>query len=217
MTKTKNAFTLSEILLVLSVIGIVAALTIPTLVQKVSDAQYKSAWKKNFSALNQAMATAITNNGGTYSGACTSWDVNCFSNTFLQSLNAIKTCTSASTIGNCWHKNDGISTLMDGTPITWWATSGLGTITADGAYVWFHYAVSDCSYTSWTTASVPICGEIFIDVNGLKKPNVAGKDIFGVWVMANSIKPMGITGDGHDSACAPNTDGWSCSTEYLYK
>ena len=39
----KNAFTLAEVLITLGIIGIVAAITIPTLINNVQDAQYKTA------------------------------------------------------------------------------------------------------------------------------------------------------------------------------
>lgn len=50
----KRGFTLSEVLLVLSVIGVVASLTIPTLIQKISSDQYKTGWKKAYTTVSQA-------------------------------------------------------------------------------------------------------------------------------------------------------------------
>ena len=42
-----KAFTLSEILITLLVIGVIAALTIPQLIQNVQEWSWKQAWKKN--------------------------------------------------------------------------------------------------------------------------------------------------------------------------
>ncbi len=42
----KIGFTLSEILITLGIIGVIAAVTIPSLVQGIQDAQFKAAWKK---------------------------------------------------------------------------------------------------------------------------------------------------------------------------
>lgn len=42
----KNAFTLAEVLITLGIIGVVAAMTIPTLMNKTNDAELKSAYKK---------------------------------------------------------------------------------------------------------------------------------------------------------------------------
>ena len=54
MTK-KLAFTMAEILLSLTIIGVVAAMTIPTLISNTNGAQFKTAYKKALSTLNQAV------------------------------------------------------------------------------------------------------------------------------------------------------------------
>ena len=49
------AFTLAEVLITLGIIGVVAAMTIPTLISNTNGAQFKSAYKKALSTLNQAV------------------------------------------------------------------------------------------------------------------------------------------------------------------
>lgn len=53
MTK-RNGFTLAEVLITLGIIGVVAAMTIPTLMSNTNGAQFKTAFKKSLSTLNQA-------------------------------------------------------------------------------------------------------------------------------------------------------------------
>jgi prepilin-type N-terminal cleavage/methylation domain-containing protein len=53
-TDKKAAFTLAEVLITLGVIGIVAAMTIPTLITNTNSAKYRSQFKKTISTLNQA-------------------------------------------------------------------------------------------------------------------------------------------------------------------
>jgi len=57
---TKKGFTLAEVLITLGIIGVVAAMTIPTLISNTNSAKFKSQYKKTLSTLNQAalMATA---------------------------------------------------------------------------------------------------------------------------------------------------------------
>ena len=43
---TKNAFTLAEVLITLGIIGVVAAMTMPTLLNSTQGAQYRTAYKK---------------------------------------------------------------------------------------------------------------------------------------------------------------------------
>ena len=50
----RQAFTLAEVLITLGIIGVVAAMTIPTLISNTNGAQFKSAYKKSLSTLNQA-------------------------------------------------------------------------------------------------------------------------------------------------------------------
>ncbi len=44
----KKGFTLAEVLITLGIIGIIAAMTIPTLLQNTDEAQLKTAWKKAY-------------------------------------------------------------------------------------------------------------------------------------------------------------------------
>ena len=54
MTK-RFGFTLAEVLITLGIIGVVAAMTIPTLISNTNVAQFKTAYKKALSTLNQAV------------------------------------------------------------------------------------------------------------------------------------------------------------------
>ncbi|MBS6602730.1 MAG: type II secretion system protein, partial [Brachyspira sp.] len=51
----KSAFTLAEVLITLGIIGVVAAMTMPTLMNSTNGAQYKTAYKKALSVLSQAV------------------------------------------------------------------------------------------------------------------------------------------------------------------
>ena len=55
----KNAFTLAEVLITLGIIGVVAAMTMPTLMNSTQGAQYKAAYKKALSALSQAVTLNV--------------------------------------------------------------------------------------------------------------------------------------------------------------
>ncbi len=53
MTK-RFGFTLAEVLITLGIIGVVAAMTIPTLIANTNGAKFRSQFKKSISTLNQA-------------------------------------------------------------------------------------------------------------------------------------------------------------------
>ena len=50
----KSGFTLAEVLITLGIIGVVAAMTIPTLIANTNSAKFRSQFKKSISTLNQA-------------------------------------------------------------------------------------------------------------------------------------------------------------------
>ena len=73
-----NAFTLAEVLITLTIIGVVAAMTMPTLINNTNGAQFKTAYKKALSVLNQAVVMNIAFDeydlAGTDSAPATSGD-----------------------------------------------------------------------------------------------------------------------------------------------
>ena len=59
MKKTFSAFTLAEVLITLGIIGVVAAMTMPTLMNQTNGAQYKAAYKKALSAISQGVTLNV--------------------------------------------------------------------------------------------------------------------------------------------------------------
>ena len=59
----KKAFTLAEVLITLTIIGVIAALTIPNLLQKHQEQETVTRLKKAYSTLSQTTAKAIADNG----------------------------------------------------------------------------------------------------------------------------------------------------------
>lgn len=58
MTK-RNAFTLAEVLITLGIIGVVAAMTMPSLLNSTQGAQYRTAFKKALTVMSQAVVMNI--------------------------------------------------------------------------------------------------------------------------------------------------------------
>ena len=59
MMKRHAGFTLAEVLITLGIIGVVAAMTIPTLMSNTGRAEFKTAFKKVISAVNQAVTLSV--------------------------------------------------------------------------------------------------------------------------------------------------------------
>jgi len=64
----REAFTLAEVLITLGIIGVVAAMTIPTLISNTNGAQFKTAYKKALSTLNQAVLMNVAMDDTDFSG-----------------------------------------------------------------------------------------------------------------------------------------------------
>ncbi len=213
MTKTKNlGFTLSEVLITLVIIGIISAMVIPVIHSYFEEQKNIAAWKRAYS--NIAAATQlVTMESGTMENLCPSWDDNCLMEKYSTKLNFMKKCLEAENLGNCWHNNDNSATMYDGEGINWWTTCS-GLILSDGSFVNFNFRDATCSESK---GSYETCGYILIDVNGFKKPNSVGKDIFQIYLLKNSIKPRGSLDDADANSCHKNGSGWSCAQEYLKK
>jgi len=198
-------FTLAEVLITLLIIGIISSIVIPALVNETQDAELHTAWKKTYSDFDQAIKRIMMDNGGTMIDLCsTASDVNnCFRSKLLIYLNYIKDCQSGSSEGICWG--------------TWGIDHG-AFILSRGTLVKTELGCNNCNCNSWH-GTLPKCAMIWVDVNGFKGPNLWGKDMYAVQVLANGIKPMGAAGDGY-STCLPSTSyplGYACSAMYLYQ
>ncbi len=64
----KKGFTLAEVLITLGIIGVVAAMTIPTLIANTRSQQYRSKFKKTVSTLSQAARMSDAQYGFDYAG-----------------------------------------------------------------------------------------------------------------------------------------------------
>lgn len=216
----KMAFTLAEILITLGIIGVVAAITIPTLMNNVADIQTKSILKKTFAVLSQATTQIGTDNGGTLLGAFTNAVTT--RNLYANQFKTLKTCTSTNASGQgCWSDT---FYLMNDT-----STSVLGNydngntaalVMNNGVFVIFgSTSTPDCTENWYMSASPAIvCAIAVVDVNGIKQPNTMGKDIFQFYITQKGLIPSGssvlnpVAGD----ACSTSGSGASCTYEKLY-
>ena len=72
----KSAFTLAEVLITLGIIGVVAAMSIPTLIANTSSAKFSSQFKKSFAVLNQAALMSQSQYDFDFAGASTACSTN---------------------------------------------------------------------------------------------------------------------------------------------
>lgn len=216
MQDKKIGFTLAEVLIALGIIGTVAVMTIPTLVNKANNVELNTAWKKSYSILSQAVLQMSNDNGGSLKGIFT--DSNAMRTMFKSYLNYIKECDSTNILGNCWPSNS--RNLANTDSADFGGGIGGGLVLKDGQFLSFViYPSPDGTNCSYARPGFSVCGYIVVDVNGMKQPNTMGKDIFYLYVLENSTKPLGVTGDYTDflTDCNPSQWGYGCSAKYLYQ
>ena len=92
----KVAFTLAEVLITLGIIGVVAALTLPTVINKAQSMILKNQFKKAYSTFYNAMKLVQVQNGAPM--ACWYWDTNPYD----AAGNGAK-CDGWNEYGNCNH------------------------------------------------------------------------------------------------------------------
>lgn len=185
-----KAFTLAEVLITLGIIGVVAALTIPTLMANNQKTQYVTALQKAYSSSAQALTQMVHDMNCGSDLQCTGLFVTGMSHAdlgaaFARYFKVVQTCPS--TTGTCWATS--IDQYYDGSSGTSISqvrnTADYKFITADGIAYYVHNFAGDgdvdCSY-SWGSDVLgymsQICGYIMIDVNAGKRPNYFGRDVF---------------------------------------
>lgn len=228
----KLAFTLSEVLLVLSVIGVVAALTIPTLTQKMGSSQNTAKLKKTYSTLSQAFNQILLDDGGSTAGNSMLWGTNAMPsnvmNAFGTKMSFIKSCNGSG--GGCWyttaitHLNPSLGVWTSNPDSSTNAKAVLpdGTLLMIGTYA--NSCTSDYStLNDGNPLDAKVCGLIRADVNGVGGPNTVGRDIFWFWITQSGIYPWGTSYETsvqyRATDCNPNDatngQGYGCAGKIL--
>lgn len=211
---TKKSFTLAEVLITLGIIGVVAAITIPILQQNIQDQQFKQMWKKEYSVISQAYERIKQDEGGDLSGYFNPTVTEATApiiNQMAKYLSYIALCDIPYTVDYNYacgiapnaSLNNAYKTLSDG--YVQYSNIQMGQLVLkDGAYIYFrmHSATVGSQYLL-----------IFVDVNGFnKKPNILGKDLFGITITKDKAMPMGAKGTGVENTC--NKTAITCSADY---
>ncbi len=183
-------FTLAEVLITLGVIGIVASMTMPNLIQKHKEKETVAKLKKINSILSQALISAIDESGTTVDqwnleGGDSKNGSQILADNYFKPY--FKIADNCSIIKSCIGHDRYI--YLNGTPHISYANQGSykHLLLADGTLIIFHVSPNfkTCSQNN-------NCAEIFVDTNGYYKgPNQFGKDFFVFSVKKDKIIPYG--------------------------
>ena len=174
------AFTLAEVLVTLGIIGVVSAMTVPTLMQNYQRQSYVTQLHKVYNETSQMLIQVMTDRN-----ALNLNETGAFNNiensaaTFKKYFKVVHDC--GATLTPCFASEyksiDGTSTAAAGE--CWYAVS-----LANGASICFTSMINDGNYPYIVT---------YVDVNGAKGPNISGRDYFLLQFYNNgTIEDAGI-------------------------
>jgi len=235
-----KGFSLAEVLLGLTIVGVIAAILISPLINHLNEEQLRIAWKSTYARLSNATQMMTMQDFGgdlsnLYNEAHASWvderNLDYIRDNFAKYLNSIKECDVYSSLGNngCWHEEGNWTTLSGGEPLELGGSGGTPYIAAyhsrmvlnNGVLIAFRDYSIGCNGSS--VVKNDACGSMVVDVNGFSKPNKVGKDIYAVQITkTGALIPYGTKNDAwdnDDNICDLKvysyTTGWNCSSYYL--
>ena len=216
----KKAFTLTEVLITLGIIGVVSAMTIPTLVKNHQRQVYVTQLQKVVNELSQA-AEKATNDSNAISLDETKYRYNENNNVgaanFLRDYFKIaKDC--GTTLTPCFA--DSYETL-NGENFTLEEPQAVVSLTSGAAISIFNNRLDYQGSPYWTDENgvrhyEPYHGafQIQVDINGQKEPNILGRDLFYMELYSDGKVAetySGARGWGVDNPCAEgDTYGIGC-------
>ena len=206
-SKVKKGFTLAEVLLVITIVGIIASYTVPDLVMNVTKMQRIVAAKKTYSAISNAVNSVREDNNGTLKGMTG----DSFYQALLSKFSVIHVFDRLQQ-GNTESFYMDVH-FLDGTN----TNPALGSYNfqlIDGAIIGTSYSDATCTANLGYGVNY-FCGLIKFDINGAKSPNTLGEDIFFVFITNDGIKPYGMYMATNDCLRTNANSGWNCMIKIL--
>lgn len=216
-----KAFTLAEVLITLGVVGIVAAITVPTLIANSQKKEFTTSFKKFYTNTTQALQLMANDYGCPGNLPCTG---------IFDSTSGGYPSPAEKSIRILAQYLKGSSVITDKSLDNYKRLQGLGNVYTvgwtyyviylnDGSFILLGSAANNCVNIQNGGASVyPACAMIRVDVNGNKGPNQLGRDFFELYVLPNAtLFPSGGIGSNRDPArnWYDGTPNYHCRPEVL--
>ncbi len=210
----KCAFTLAEVLITLGIIGVVASLTLPSVITKYQDKVLINKTKKAFAQFQNVLSLASVDNGTPGDNSLTfPKDVSATTVTknLAQYYKGAQVCFNPNQKGcSKYYYNImyGVPQYNNNGEAVYQSGSGYKFVTVDGTIFTVSSNRTGCDRTRYTGIKTnnagetiynpdgtpqtydyysSICANIDVDVNGVKGPNQYGRDVYLFWVYANKL------------------------------
>lgn len=192
--KFKQGFTLAEVLITLVIIGVIAALTIPTAINNTKEQELKSQFAKAYSTISQALYKTEMNDFYGYARCYYPYNLetnvtqqyipdDCvkFFNAFEKYLSVQKICKGNALSDGCIPK---YKTYFSG----WYGYSENNINNVNYVYVLANGQI----IIYYDIGALPL---FLVDINGMKGPNDYGFDLFSFAIKKHDYSGMYIGGD----------------------
>ena len=222
----KVAFTLAEVLITLGIIGVVAALTLPSVIERHQKLETVTKLKKVYSTLSQMQVSSFADNGLASDLLTIGDNVDAekteqYFKTFW--FPYLKSPTFANNYESFYSKDDPYKRING-------SASGMsfGTIYNFGRVM---FSTQDgMIYTVWVmswehnddgtqTAKFKDYYTVYVDINGTKLPNRYGRDVFLFKISPknNVVKPYcsGLSQGKINDYCSKTNDGSCCAAKIM--
>ena len=208
----RRGFTLAEVLITLGIIGVVAAMTVPNLIQSTKDKRNYTQLKATQSILTNAIRLAEEEYGDMSgwnvkmaTGQGTEEDAKAIAKVLKEFIKLSLDCGTYDEKGYCIPAAKYL--LLNGTPYNeYFKIKNYYKINLlNGTSVWWR-AASKSEYQSYDRVAV-----FFVDLNGTKLPNQVGKDLFTFAYEKGSLRPIGAPGYHESGTCKLSSSGWGCA------
>ena len=166
------AFTLAEVLVTLGIIGVVSAMTVPTLMQNYQRQSYVTQLHKVYNELQQASLRYMTDRNAINMKEA-GFNSQASADSFIESnFKVINSCGTSLT--PCFKNRADYKKLSGETVASWGGCQGTRT----------HYSLASGASLGvcYRTDGTSMVAEIFVDANGQKGPNIVGRDLMNFFL-----------------------------------
>lgn len=203
----KRGFNLSEVLITLGIVGIISAITLPTLIKNYQKTILVAQLKTTYTIVQQGFRKMLADDAVDRLQDTTAWQYVPEEGCRVWQDFSTEPCKSffnelskyLPIVGK--GKIEGYKTYyFDGSEAKLWGYMGSGLILKNGAILYY------ASFSSLNPDRVADYG--WIDVNGKKPPNIYGRDIFRFDnITSNGKLTVPNTIHGDNACCNPNITG----------
>lgn len=221
-----KAFTLAEVLVTLGIIGVVSAMTVPSLMQNHQRKTYVTQLHKVYNELQQAFLQYRTDKNAvslSEAGFSSQTEVNKFLKTYFKTVTVCDKLEPPCVPNSEYRNLNGASVASGGVENVknWWGDVNCAVL-GSGA------AICVESFATHAAVNNVKWSHIFVDTNGMKGPNIGGRDVFflayydngtideeGIVPSCNAIKQCSLPANAKETRDTYFSSRCKSSTRFL--